>query len=246
MSIAENFEIIADAVYEKGRQDEYDAFWDIYQNKGKRINYQNGFAGKGWNDTTFNPKYNLIVVGNAGAMFQETELKDLVGILNKKGKILDTSQVTTFQNMFYYSYFLTSVPTINTLGTADNSTITGTFSYCKKLKTIELILKDNGSQSFSNTFNRCFALENLVIEGKIGQNGFNVKDSVNLTRDSILSILKALSLDITANKSITFNEVHQSIIENDEECKKYWEAAKKKENSEDPGWTFAYAKEATS
>ena len=45
MSIAEKFEVIADAVYEKGKQDERSDFWDIYQKNGAQVsNYTYAFA----------------------------------------------------------------------------------------------------------------------------------------------------------------------------------------------------------
>ena len=211
MSIAEKFEVIADAVYEKGiekgKKDEYDKFWDSFQNKGKRVNYQNGFAGKGWNDTTFKPKYNIVPTGNGGNMFQETDLTDLEGILQRENKILNTSQCTTLQHMFYFSAYLTSVPEIDTSGTTlDSSSLTNAFSSCKKLKTIrKLILKADGSQKFSSTFARCEELENIVVEGTIGQNGFNVSACTKLSGASIVSIIEALSTT-TSGLSVTLSQ----------------------------------------
>lgn len=236
MSIAEKFEVIADEVYEKGKKDEYDKFWDSFQNKGKRTNYQDGFAGKGWNDTTFKPKYDIIAVGNLGRAFQETELTDLVEVLKQCERKLDTSQVSTFSNVFFYSYYLTTIPEIDSRGTTESSPFNQAFGTCRKLKTIEkLILKEDGSQSFSSTFSYCYELENIVIEGTIGKNGFNVQWSKKLTKASLLSILKALSLNITTTTTITFSTAHQSIIETDPDCKPYWEAAK------NAGWSFVYA-----
>ncbi len=239
MNIAEQITALNEKipqVYEAGKKSEYDKFWDSFQNKGKRTNYQDGFAGKGWNDTTFKPKYDIIAVGNLGRAFQETELKDLVGVLQQCGRKLDTSQVTTFSNTFYYSYYLTSIPEIDSRSSTGSDVFGNAFGSCKKLKTIEkLILKEDGSQPFSSTFSKCEALENIVIEGKIGQKGFNIKDCKKLTKASLLSILKTLSLNITATTTITFSTVHQSIIETDPDCKPYWEAAK------NAGWSFVYA-----
>ena len=58
-------------VYEAGKQAEYDRFWDIYQENGKRVRYDNAFTGDCWVDAIYNPKYPIIVSGNgtAAAMF---------------------------------------------------------------------------------------------------------------------------------------------------------------------------------
>ena len=64
MSIAEKFEVIADAVYDKGKKDEYDAFWDVFQQNGTLTFYGYAFSGHGWNKDNFKPKY-PIVTNNA-------------------------------------------------------------------------------------------------------------------------------------------------------------------------------------
>ena len=56
MSIAEKFEVIADAVYEKGKKDEHDKLWDAFQDNGTRTYYTNGFQGnQGWDKNNFYP-----------------------------------------------------------------------------------------------------------------------------------------------------------------------------------------------
>lgn len=57
----------------------------------------------------------------------------------------------------------------------------------------KVIIKPDGSQTFANAFYDCGALENLTIEGVIGQNGFNVQWSTKLSHDSLMSILNALA-----------------------------------------------------
>ena len=63
MSIAEKLQTVAQnqqRVYDAGRQAEYDAFWDVFQNKGEPTNYYYKFSYVGWNDENFNPKYPII------------------------------------------------------------------------------------------------------------------------------------------------------------------------------------------
>ena len=49
---------------------EYDAFWDSFQLYGKRNNYPYLFAGCGWTDETYNPKYEITVTNLAEGMFR--------------------------------------------------------------------------------------------------------------------------------------------------------------------------------
>lgn len=62
MSIAEKLTTVAEnvpKVYEAGQKAEYDRFWDIFQENGKRTNYTSAFCYGGWTDDTYNPKYTI-------------------------------------------------------------------------------------------------------------------------------------------------------------------------------------------
>ena len=135
--------------------------------------------------------------------------------------------------LFAYSSSILEIPDLNIPILKKLSAVYG---WCQKLHTIHGKIRVDENTSFSSTlFREDYALENMEIEGKIGQNNFNVKDCKKLTKASLLSILKALSLDITTTTTITFSTEHQSIIETDTDCKPYWEAAK------NAGWSFVYA-----
>ena len=79
------------------------------------------------------------------------------------------------------------------------------FTYASKLRTLSIKLKDDGSQTFATVFTNCYALENLTIIGKIGQNGFDIHWSTKLTKSSIISIINAL-LDTEEGKTITLSK----------------------------------------
>ena len=197
MSVADKLKAVAEnvpKVYEAGKKAEYDAFWDSYQNGGKREGYAFAFAGKGWNAETFRPKYDIIIKGTARSMFAGALLKvDLEQALNDLGLTLDTSGVTSSDGFDYFiEYASPSVlPTINTTGV---STIRRIFTHSPDLVTVrKLVIKGDGSQTFSTAFSGCTALENLVIEGVIGQNGLDLHWSTKLSRDSIVSVINALS-----------------------------------------------------
>ena len=240
MSIAEKLKTIADnqsKVYDAGKKAEYDEFWDNYQDNGNRMNYSNGFAGygKGWNVNNFYPKYDM-KPDKCGNMFyawedMEKQSLNLTQRLKDCNVTLDTSASTQFSSMFAYSK-ITHIPTVDL--TSASGKITQLFYSCPYLVEIEK-LKIHENIGIDSWFNNDTRIEKLEIEGKIGQDGFNVRWCKNLSRESILSILKALSLGITETKTITFSTEHQTIIENDADCKPYWESAKS------AGWSFVYA-----
>ena len=226
--IAENEQKVYDAGYEKGKaeggdteaayeqgvadgkQAEYDAFWDSYQYAINGISQISSgaymFAHSGWNDSTFKPKYSMTYLTNAGNMFNTCAVTDLSAALERQGVVFDFSKCTNFVGAFSYAK-LTRVPVISTLGTTPTSPFNSMFYGSNQLHTIEkLILKSDGSQIFNGTFTNCAALENIVIEGVIGQNGFNMQWSTKLSRESIESIINALS-DTTSGLSITLSLV---------------------------------------
>ena len=56
---AQEFANKVNKVYEKGRSDRYDFFWDNFQNYGNRKQYVYAFAYSGWK-YVYNPKYTII------------------------------------------------------------------------------------------------------------------------------------------------------------------------------------------
>lgn len=192
MTIADKLTTIAaneQKVYEAGKQAEYDAFWDNFQENGNRGNYIDGFAGRGWTDETFRPKYNIQPT-NAGYMFRQSGIQDLTGILKNLGIILDFSKCTSF------SYFIqgSSLKNIGIIDTTKIDSLAYFLAGAQKLEQIErLILKDDGSQSLTNdySFGGLSSLQDIVIEGCIGMS-VSFQWSTLLTHDSLISIINAL------------------------------------------------------
>lgn len=235
MSVAEKLVTVAEnvpKVYEAGKKSEYDKFWDIYQDNGERSRYYYAFAGVGWNDNNFKPKYDLILIGSSIYCFTYSKITDLTELLNNAGVKMDTSNAADLRSFFEYST-VTRVPTIDFSGV---TTLKNCFYEAKRLTYIEkLVLK--ASHTFSSVFINCISLKDMTIEGTIGQNGFNVRYSKSLTVASLISILTALSKDSTvaSGKSITFATEHQPVIEGDAECLEQLNLAI------NAGWTIAYA-----
>lgn len=153
-----------DDVYEAGRKSQYDEFWDAYQENGNRTDYRYAFAGFGWQDESFKPKYPIIPI-NVYHMFAESKIKNVNLINLSKASICS------------YAFLNSKIRNIWKLVIAANI-------YC------------------ANLFNNCTELENLLVEGNIGQNGFNVQWSTKLSKASWISIVTALSAT-TSGMSIT-------------------------------------------
>ena len=231
MSISEKLITITEnvsKVYEKGK----DYIWEVVQQKGKRKDYSYAFAH--WDTDYIRPKYKVVPtdVASGNQPFSKSKIKKV------ETEYFDFSQKprgTTYSQGWYYTFSTCSkLEEIEDIGMQADYYYMWTFPWCYNLHTIEVLRTDENT-FWGNAFDSCYALKNLTIEGTIGQNGFNVRWSTELTKESLLSILKALSLDITTTTTITFSTVHQSIIETDSDCKPYWQAAK------DAGWSFVYA-----
>ena len=189
-------------VFDAAKQNAYDVFWDIYQYNGTRDDYRSAFAGAGWTDETFKPKYDIKPTKLANSMFFCTRVTDLPKLLTEYGIEFDTSKATNLNTVFGGSSYLIKAPTLSTVSTTNINTL---FDDCRNLESIEkLILKDDGSQAPSNAFRYTYKLVDIVIEGVIGQNGFNFQWSTLLSKASILSIINALSTT-TTGLTVTFS-----------------------------------------
>lgn len=161
-----------------GMQAEYDRFWDAYQDSGKRTLYQYAFSYLGWNDAVYKPKYPLKPI-NANSMFYNSLIKVV--------KNVDFSNCTNIDTLFRSAL----VEEVGVIDARQNTLLYNTFNNATKLHTIEkLILKDSGSNTFSSTFVSCNSLENITIEGTIGNN-LDIHWSP-LTHESLMSIINAL------------------------------------------------------
>jgi hypothetical protein len=156
--------------YEKGHADGYsegysegsvyyDQFWDAYQQNGERNDYSNAFS-VGWNSQTFAPKYKNMSTKSASSMFSNSAIE---GDLREYANI-DFSKSTNFSNSFYYAKF-SAIGVIDARGA---SSLSMTF-LSSTIRTIEkVILKEDGSQSFSSTFSNKW-LKEIRFEGVIGK-----------------------------------------------------------------------------
>ena len=206
MSINEKMTAIADAIRAKtGGEDVltldemateipkvYEAGWkslmDGVQNFGDRANYSNAFSQ--WNSDAIYPTHDMIC-SVCQYMFYNVKGKtfDLSARLKECNVRLDTSSCKSFDWAFYSCNSLT-IPELDTRGA---NIISYLCSNTLTIVTVEnLILRDDGSQSFDAMFDWSTSIENIKITGVIGQNGFSVSSLNKLTHDSLMSILNAL------------------------------------------------------
>lgn len=179
-----------DAVYNAGKQAEYDAFWNAYQQNGNRTDYTYSFAGVAWNKDTFYPKHNL-TMRNCHSAFNYCKFS---GSLKERLEQLGITM--TFPNAQPITSLFNNAAGITELGVIDFSTVqhtnpTGVFQYMKALHTIEKLILPPTIAYYDSWFRGDTALENLTIEGVI-TNNISFSDCTKLTRESLMSIIDAL------------------------------------------------------
>lgn len=208
---------------EKGKTAERDEFWKNYQNEGNVMQGAYMFAHNGWDDHTFTPQYSLLKLVRCDNMFNTCGVTDLKGILERQGVVFDFSQCVNMGSAFSYSK-ITVLPTISTVSA---SNLANLFYYSTALHTIDkLILKDDGTQTFSGAFGSCRALANIVIEGKIGNN-ISFSACTLLTHDSLMSIINHLAT-VSTTKTLTLGEANLAKLTDSE-----------KAIATEKGWTLA-------
>lgn len=163
-------------LYDGGRQEEYDAFWDAFQldvnsATGHRLHYNSAFAYSGWTDTNYNPKYPITPSNTNG----------IGSLFNWNQRVTDTK-----------------VP-ITAFGNCSNA-----FNQASRIKRIPKLIF-SGTTNVSSMFNGCTALEELYCEGELAINGLDLSACTKLNRASIESVIGVLS-DTTSGLSVTLSQ----------------------------------------
>jgi hypothetical protein len=218
-----------------GGDSHYDTFWDNYQTNGNRTSYNYAFAGEGWNNITFKPKYPIVVVGASTNIFDTCALSDFDFVEN--GVVLDTSGATSLIYTFRECLGIKRIGTIDCKNCKD---LNRTFYNCKTETIDKFIVHEN--LTYSNTFDYTNRLVNITIEGVIGKNGFKLTSSV-LSKASITSIINALStttsgLTVTLSKTAINTAFGINVDDTSTwpEGSEYYTLRHSKDN-----WTFSYS-----
>ena len=187
-------------VYEAGQKSEYDRLWDEFLKVTQNGTMDFVFAGNLWNEATFKPKYSMKPYSAVGMFRRNGCNGDLVELLEGLGVTLDFSECVQMSYLFYEANF-TRIGVIDFTAT---DTTSYAFGYMYNCHTIDLVKLKKENTYVTASF-RCPALVNIKIDGEIGQNGFNVQWSTRLSKESITSIINALS-DTTSGRTVTFSK----------------------------------------
>lgn len=190
VTIANNME----KIYQSGKSDYMDHFWDVFQQNGERTYYSKAF--RGFDFTTFWPKYDIIPV-DASGLFEATshiEAGSLKQRLDELEVKLDTSKCRNLAKAFYNTNF-TEIPTIDLTGVYSSESYNNTkllFAYNQSLETIEKIIINAGTY-YNDWFDNSFNIANLTFEGVIGTSNFKFDHARALTHESLVNIIDALA-----------------------------------------------------
>lgn len=202
MSIAEKFETIADAVYEKAQQNTTDDFIKRFTNNGARTNYTYGFCSTDFSGFTIEatPKN----IGNMFYYYEGETVPD--GIDCSNAKVTGTSTTNSPAYLCAYSK-LKYFPDINI---PPAHYWYASFRDCTELETIEVIRMCEGSGASTNIlFLNCKSLKNITFEGVIPITiGFADCPLTVESMKSIISCLKDFTGTGTSNEfkyTVTFN-----------------------------------------
>ena len=197
MSIKENVaraKTDFDEVYEAGKKAEYDKFWDAFQHNGSRTLYENAFCD--WIGECFEPKYDLIFSEGAystSSAFRRASNFDLKAKTIDRGIAFDTSLCSKMNSTFYQSA-IGAIPPLDLRNCIDLTSTFNNMQYVNsKYVTREIVLHNLREDcAFNKAFDWSQYIESIVINGTIGQNGFNVQRSTKLSHESLVSIINAL------------------------------------------------------
>lgn len=191
MSIAEKLTTIAEneqRVYEAGKQAEYDAFWNNFQDNGNREDYNSGFASIGWTDESLNPKH-IVKPKDATMLFYKAQIS-FDPFSHPK---FDFSKCDIFTQLISYTN-ITKLGTIDVTKTKSNAA-RFLFHYAQKLVTVEKLIVGATPEN-ANYFQNCFAgataLENITFEGEIYYD-IDMSPCTKLTAESLTSAVLSLA-----------------------------------------------------
>ena len=178
-----------------GAEEEYNRFWDSFQGNGASRAESGTFAGSGWTDATFKPKYDLQPT-NANQMFWSSAIGNIVQCLEDAGVTADFSKSGNMTATFSYSK-TTHVPFVDMSAAKTNTN--NVFASASKLQWIEGIKVISTNTSLSNIFSSCSALTHVVFsaDSQINSN-LNLSAAKGLDEESIRSIFAALHSSTTA------------------------------------------------
>ena len=196
MNIAENLTTIADnvpKVYEAGKKAEQRNFWKVLTNNGAKQSYYYTFSERLWTKDNFKPTCNIVPTEAERTFYYHNRggvAYDLAQQLEDCGVKLDMSNNTTGSYTFCYAV-LTRIPEIDQRKSIFTCMFRQNSSNTKLVTIDKIICSSNGDQAFTQTFDGCSKLKNVIFEGVIGRTiSFSVSPLSVASMKSIISCLK--------------------------------------------------------
>lgn len=199
----------------------YDEFWDAVQANGTRTDYSRAFVN--WNCEYIRPKHK--VKPPASQIIEMFAKNATLKAVEKE--YFDLSQIPSgIHNANYMCAECTSLLIFEDIGMPSMANNSEIWRNCVSLHTIEKYRVSENSL-YSETFKNCPDLENLTIEGVIGQRYFNLQWSKKLSKASITSVIDHLSattsgLTVTLSKTAVNKAFETSSGANDGDTSKEW------------------------
>lgn len=184
--------------YDEGVNTAYHTFWDDFQDNGERTDYQAGFAGQGWSDELFKPKY-IIKPKICSYMFYKSGIKNLKKCLDDAGVYIDFSNSNIIT--FYWMFSNSSITHCPTIGNKYVANLTNLFQQCKDLVQVDYIqVKPNVEITCSNAFTNCSKLEYVEFSHNFRPKSLNLSPCNKLSHTAILYLFNSLD-DLGSSKS---------------------------------------------
>lgn len=206
--------LVSSEAYEKGKQAEYNAFWNMIQDHGNRTDY--GQAFRNWRSSTeyLRPKYKVVPTASTSAM---NTFYNCEGLKKVEAEYFDFSKKARggYQGSGWYHTFTTcgELEEIEDIGIMPDTDLTNTFAHCPNLKKIAMIRVDANTVISSGIFEGCKSLESVTFDGEIGY-GMNLKWSTKLNLASMQNIVACLAelAEGVSGKTLTLSETAVNAI----------------------------------
>ena len=172
---------------ENGIAQQYELLWDgMSAVLRERSAYS--FGGRGWNNDTFRPPYPIVFYENAKFVLRNTRI---TGDIRELATI-DFSKCTNMEYAFSGNHWLTAMGKIDASSCKTQNAAYYFGCDNRYLETVEEFVSTD-VLSWDGIFSNCPMLNNIRVSGVIDSNKVNFKDSKNLSKGSITSILEACS-----------------------------------------------------
>ena len=208
LTIAENEQRVYDAGFKAGQSQGGDtevaykegekAMWDVITNNQQRTDYNRVCFC--WGDEYIRPPYKIVPTGSMSGQYTFASNSNLKRIEKEYFDFSQKEQAANSNGNWSYMFsYCTNLEVVEDIGLNPQWGYAATFRGCGKLHTIERLGVDEKMVWDKNVFQFCSSLVNLTIDGTIGQNGFDIHWSTKLSKESLLSILGACNIDVTAS-----------------------------------------------